>query len=327
MGPKPLRSPSLAGQPPADARVKEIADRLWGEVDGKDVLFRRIGRGTIAWNRPLEQALALRGSATDCGYAADAPLVYCHRTMPNAEVYFVANQSGRRVDEKVRFRVAGRAPELWQAVTGAMHEAPEWRGDGNATEVRLGLAPYESVFVVFASPAAGRSGRAAAAETAAELKCEWTLEFESGPIRRGPAGPVAMTELVDLSKSADPSIRHYSGTVVYRTRFAAAKPAAGERAVLAFGGVREIARVRLNGSEMGGMWTEPYEVEVADAMKEGENELEVEVATSWVNRLVGDAALPEGERPTWLASGGYRPDSRLRPAGLVGPLRLKRIQR
>ncbi|MBQ3315121.1 MAG: glycoside hydrolase family 2 [Kiritimatiellae bacterium] len=327
IGPRPLRSPSLAGQPRSDEMVRSDAADLWGEVDGKDVLFRRIGRGTIAWNLPLEQALAMRGSATDCGFAADAPLVYCHRTMPNAEVYFVANQSGRRVDEKVRFRVAGRAPELWQAVTGAMHEAPEWRGDGNATEVRLGLAPYESVFVVFASPAAGRSGRAAAAETAAELKCEWTLEFESGPIRRGPAGPVAMTELVDLSKSADPSIRHYSGTVVYRTRFAAAKPAAGERAVLAFGGVREIARVRLNGREVGGMWTEPYEVEVADAMKEGENELEVEVATSWVNRLVGDAALPEGERPTWLASGGYRPDSRLRPAGLVGPLRLKRIQR
>jgi uncharacterized ParB-like nuclease family protein len=43
MGPKPLRSPSLAGQPQADARVKEIADRLCGEVDGKTMYWVTLG--------------------------------------------------------------------------------------------------------------------------------------------------------------------------------------------------------------------------------------------------------------------------------------------
>ena len=32
IGPKPCRSPSLAGQPQSDATVKAVADRLWGEV-------------------------------------------------------------------------------------------------------------------------------------------------------------------------------------------------------------------------------------------------------------------------------------------------------
>jgi hypothetical protein len=110
--------------------------------------------------------------------------------------------------------------------------------------------------------------------------------------------------------------------VVYRTKFTAAKPAPGERVVLSFGSVREIARVKVNGRDVGGLWTAPYEVPVTDALKDGENELEVEVCTSWVNRLVGDASLPAGKRPTWISTGGYKPNSPLRPAGLVGPVRL-----
>ena len=168
-----------------------------------------------------------------------------------------------------------------------------------------------------------RDRRATAAGTTRELKCDWTLSFESDPLHRGPAKPLAMSALTDLSRNADPAVKHYSGTVVYRTKFNAAKPAKGERVVLSFGSVREIARVKVNGRDVGGLWTAPYEVNVSDALKDGANELEVEVCTSWVNRLVGDASIPATKRPTWISTGGYRPNSSLRPAGLVGPVSLR----
>lgn len=264
----------------------------------------------------------MRGSTTDCGFAKGAPIVYNHRTMGNADVYFISNQSGKRIAEPVSFRVAGRIPELWQAVTGERREAPVWQTQGNRTEVMLTLEPLESVFVVFAKPA-GQSPRATATETARELACDWMLSFASDPLHRGPAKPLAMSTLTDLSRSADPAVKYYSGTVTYRAKFTAAKPAAGERVALSFGHVREIARVRVNGRDVGGMWTAPYEVNVSDALKDGVNELEVEVCTSWVNRLIGDAALPAAKRPTWISVGGYSPNSPLRPAGLVGPVKLK----
>ncbi len=324
IGPKPRRSPSLAGQPQSDATVKTVADRLWGAVDGKSVRFRRVGRGMIAWGLPLEEALAMRGSTTDCGFAKGVPIVYNHRTMNNADVYFISNQSGRRITEPVSFRVAGRIPELWQAVTGERREAPVWQAQGNRTEVMMTLEPLESVFVVFAKPVgrSPRDRRVAATATTRGLTCDWTLSFESDPLHRGPAKPLATSALTDLTKSADPAVKHYSGTVVYRTKFTAAKPAPGERVVLSFGNVREIARVKVNGRDVGGLWTAPYEVPVTDALRDGVNELEVEVCTSWVNRLVGDASLPAGKRPTWISTGGYKPNSPLRPAGLVGPVRL-----
>ena len=320
VGPKPRRSPSLAGQPQSDATVREVAARLWGEVDGKDVLYRKVGKGVIAWNLPLVKALEMRGSATDCAFASGVPIAFGHRTMPNAEVYFISNQSERRIAGPVAFRVAGRVPELWQAVTGEVREAPTWRAYGAATELMMTLEPWESTFVVF--PSVGRSpcGRAVSVTDAKELKCDWTLSFESDPLHRGPANQVSLTELADLSKSGDPAISHYSGTVVYKAKFDARKPAKGQRVTLSFGSVREIARVKVNGRVAGGMWTAPYEVPVTDLLKDGENTLEVEVATTWVNRLVGDAALPAEKRPTWISAGGYKPTSALRPSGLVGPV-------
>ena len=110
--------------------------------------------------------------------------------------------------------------------------------------------------------------------------------------------------------------------MVYRTTFTASKPSAGEIARLSFGGAREIARVKVNGREAGGIWTAPYEVQVTDLLRDGENNLEVEVCTSWVNRLVGDAALPAEKRPTWISVGGYKANHPLVPSGLFGPTRL-----
>ena len=212
-----------------------------------------------------------------CSSDLDAPIVYNHRTMKNVDVYFVSNQSDRRISEPVSFRVAGRVPELWQAVTGERREATVWQMQSDRTEVMMTLEPLESCFVVFAKPTrSSRYRRATATGTVRELKCDWTLSFESDPLHRGPAKPLAMSALTDLSRNADPAVRHYSGSVTYRTKFTAAKPAKGERVVLSFGSVREIARVKVNGRDAGGIWTAPYEVPVADLLKDGENELEVE---------------------------------------------------
>ena len=42
LGPAPNRSPSLQNQPEADEQVKQIAEELWGNIDGKNVKTHKL---------------------------------------------------------------------------------------------------------------------------------------------------------------------------------------------------------------------------------------------------------------------------------------------
>jgi hypothetical protein len=80
-----------------------------------------------------------------------------------------------------------------------------------------------------------------------------------------------------------------------------------------------MARVRLNGKDLGVVWCPPWRVEITSALQPGENHLEIEVANHWGNRAIGDAALPEALRRT---KGNFTlpADKLLFPSGLLGPV-------
>ncbi len=44
---------------------------------------------------------------------------------------------------------------------------------------------------------------------------------------------------------------------------------------------------------MGVIWCAPWRIDISDALKEGENNLEIEVANRWINRLLGDRQEPD----------------------------------
>ena len=63
---------------------------------------------------------------------------------------------------------------------------------------------------------------------------------------------------------------------------------------------------------------------VEKALKDGENEIAVDVTSTWHNRLIVDAGLPEPERQTWTILGwnGPQKGQPFAPSGWVGPARL-----
>ncbi|MBM3888978.1 MAG: hypothetical protein FJ388_07600, partial [Verrucomicrobia bacterium] len=62
--------------------------------------------------------------------------------------------------------------------------------------------------------------------------------------------------------------------------------------------MKNIARVRLNGRDLGIVWTAPWRVDITNTLKAGANELEIAVINLWPNRLIGDAAQPPEKRLT-----------------------------
>lgn len=114
----------------------------------------------------------------------------------------------------------------------------------------------------------------------------------------------------------------FSGTATYTTRFQVKDMKPGMRFTLDLGKVDMIASVSLNGKPLRTLWCAPYRLDLGDAVRAGENVLTIEVTSTWFNRLVYDAGLPEEVRKTWTIQGPSK-ESPLRESGLLGPVILR----
>ena len=155
--------------------------------------------------------------------------------------------------------------------------------------------------------------------TVAVVSTPWTVTFQSE--RRGPQGPQTFQELTDWTKSDNEAIRYYSGIAQYENTLSL--PTLPPSPVyLNLGRVMVMGKVYVNDQYVGGVWTYPYQVNVSNYLRQGDNKIRVEVVNNWMNRLIGDQRLPESQRKTWTSVNPWNAQSTLQPSGLLGPVKL-----
>jgi hypothetical protein len=320
IGPRPRRSGSLTGYPGCDAEVQTLADALFGEKTFKGRVFSGL---------TAREALQRDGVAPDFeagGASAAADLHYIHRRTGEADIYFVANRSARPEAIDCTFRMDGKAPELWDPVSGKTRLATAYRQAGGRTTVPMAFDPYGSVFVVFRKSTADHPPTGAPNSRTYRARQDvpgpWTVSFD--PVWGGPA-EVAFPELVSWTDRPEEGIRHYSGTATYRTTATIPKALIGHDLALDLGEVHELAEVRVNGRTLGIVWSPPFRLALGDALRAGENTIEVDVVNFWANRVIGDAGLPESERRTRTNVRTLKADTPLMPSGLLGPVQLEEV--
>jgi hypothetical protein len=320
LGPAPKRSPSLQDYPACDREIATLAAALWGDGSEK---VRRVGKGKVfADGHSIEDVFAATDVQPDLLIDDDPNALFIHRTLPDGDIYFISNQSNRAITIHPRFRLAGKMPEVWNPLTNEIRELKEFSASGGMTTVPIQLQEFESLFVVFrknGKPSAGQKNFPEK-EVLAKLSAPWEVTFEPG--RRGPEETVSMNQPEDWSKSPDDRIRYFSGKASYRTKFNIASLPDGQIYV-DLGKVMVTAKVTINGTYAGGVWTNPYRLNITNLLKAGENTLEVEVANNWMNRLIGDRQLPESARQTWINANPWKPDSPLQSSGLLGPVEIQ----
>jgi len=179
----------------------------------------------------------------------------------------------------------------------------------------------------------------------------WQIVFPPG---RGAPASISLDPLASWTDQADPGVRYFSGTARYKKDLEIPGDLLGDgkELYLDLGEVKNIARIRLNGKDLGILWKPPFRVPIASATQPGTNQLEIEITNLWANRLIGDEQLPadcewkpesyknDGEAlkgwPQWLLEGKTSPTGRVAfstwrhwnkddaplPSGLLGPVRL-----
>jgi hypothetical protein len=224
-------------------------------------------------------------------------------------------------------------------VTGEHRDLPQFKMENGRTSIPLEFDPNGSMFVVFRKPTtvtAGEGENFEKLETIQNLEGPWTVQFDkdwfyptAGLTGEAAEGKLVFEKLEDWSKRPEDAVKHFSGTAVYKKTFpVSAVPSPGSKAFLDLGSVSETAKVTLNGKDLGVVWCAPRRVDITEALKPGENELEIEVVNNWPNRLIGDAKLPKEQRRTRTNITQYeKPESQtLVPSGLLGPVTLQITQ-
>ncbi len=321
LGSAPTKSPSMENYPACDKKVQSLAEGVWGEI-AAGAISAKVGEGMIYEGASIEDIFEEKGIAPDFAHDTDS-LLFIHRKMSSGDVYFVSNMKDECIAETVGFRVSGKQPELWNAVTGECRVLPAFKQEDGVTYVSLELGVYGSAFVVFREPTdkLESEGDNYPALIAIQAIGEpWNVQFEG---LKAPEEAVRMDELMDWTTSDEEWMKYFSGTATYRTKFEMDEICKEKNIYLDLGEVGEMAKVTINGKYVGGAWIAPYRINVTDALMQGENTLEVVVVNNWINRLIGDKDLPKDEKVTWtLNAVRDLQKATLQHSGLMGPVNI-----
>ncbi len=336
VGPRPETDPGLKNYPACDQEIQKIAAAVWGKCDGISTLESAYGKGRVFWKKPLRDILQADGVAPDFEFRGSPSWVdYIHRRAGDAEIYFVVHRGGPPAQGDFIFRVSGMQPELWNPVDGTMRPLPDFKElEDGRTVVPMSFEPEQSLFVVFREK--GRKTETKSPKPVKnfptvtpvmEIAGPWTVRFDpkwfyptDGLSGDAAKGRFVFDQLEDWTKRTEPAIQYFSGTARYRKVFQL--PAdLSPKLFLDLGTVKEMARVKLNGRDLGVVWCHPWRVDIGKAVKPGENHLEIDVVNLWPNRLAGDSKLPADQKRT-KTNIPIDPNQPLIPSGLLGPVRV-----
>jgi hypothetical protein len=308
IGTPPLKSPSLMDYPNCDKVVVELAKKLWGSLQTPGATSEiKYGKGTIYWGGELHNLPAnelypsyknTAGILSELNIAEDFKsagntIRFGHRKTLDKDIYFIANRTNDFQNTACTFRAVGE-PEIWMGTTGETRKIPNYAVENGLTTIPMEFFPFESFFVTFSGsevkPASNlKAGNFPVFTEVKTIEGPWEVSFNSkfgGPER------IVFDKLQDWTKHEMRGIKYYSGIATYKKSVQIDK-LQDNSYYIDLGVVNDIARVKLNGKDMGVIWCAPWRIEISGALQEGNNELEIEVANRWINRLLGDRLEPD----------------------------------
>jgi len=392
VSPKPTKSPSLVNYPACDDVLKALGEEVWGDNSinnfGKGFIYTKLEDAIIKFkitpDYTVEKAEKVddiklnhrRANGSDIYYVANMS-----KTPKNISVSFriagkqpelwqaedgsmrkaaVWSEKEGRTTVNLKLRGLQTVFVVFQQPTDATDHLVDLKTEKTTANYCVtsdinGMASLRSADTISATAtyASGKQKAISIKPTASKVVSgEWNVAFVP---KLGTPFQRKFPELIDFSKHADKEIMYFAGTATYTKTLKISKKefAKGKHIVLDLGEMNDLAQVKINGVDKGTLWYPPFKVDITDALKNGDNVIEISVTNNWANRLVGDEKEPadfdwgsdrgvdKGHAmkayPDWFLKNEsrpskgrkaftvwyyYRDNSALQPAGLVGPVKL-----
>lgn len=391
VSPKPNGSPSLQNYPACDATIKSIVTEVWGtenqNVYGKGFVFSKLEEAKKKFNITPDYTVEKSDKAVDVKIihrVVDGKDLYFVANRGKAAAHFLVSfrVSGKQPElwqaedgsiqnapvwkerfgrtnvqltlkgEQTVFVVFNKAADQNKHLVDLKvdNKAVNWNliseADGSTT-----ICSTDTLTATAEYSQGGKQSMQIAPVGSKLLSGPWKVAFVP---KLGIPFQLEFAELVDFSKQTNKAVNYFAGTAAYTKTVKLSKHEIekGKRIILDLGELNDLAQVKINGMEKGVLWYPPYQIDITDALKVGENTLEIAVTNNWANRLIGDEKEPadfewgidRGIRgramksfPDWFLKNEarpskgrkafttwyyYRDNSPLQPAGLVGPVKL-----
>lgn len=315
---------------------------------------------------PLDvlETLQIAPDLTYSGHRFNGTLDYIHYQKGDLDYYFIRNTSDDWVTKNVSFRQQKKIPELWDPVSGKQVPISIYQKLEDQIRVPLTFKPYDAYFVVFKDgngepvweqinneegnvprfeltdkgysfrepgpiqlEAKDKTKEVFSGVESYPVEGKWQLRF---PDNWGAPPSTTLSELTSWTESSDEGIKYFSGTATYQKTinipFDPDTLADNVRIYLNLGKIEKVGEAWLNGKPLGISWTEPHEYDVTEHLVSGGNELKLEVANVWANRIIGDARTGEDFTTTNITQVRGTPwkDVDLVPSGLLGPVTVEK---
>jgi hypothetical protein len=330
-GARPEKFSKLKNFPEKNGIYKRMLNELWEHVDDPAKFVINNSAKVYSGIKPVDVLKALKLNP-DFSHPGDETSLsdFIHYQVSGVDFYFIRNTTSSWFSEECDFRQQAKIPEIWDPVSGETVSVTVYREEGSSTKIPLTLPPYCSCFVVFRNTASpihythvysadkttprlkftndgiiflndgtySLTGSLGSEEVISKkviqtIEGPWSVSFSSG---WGAPGSSVFDELISWTDSEVEGIRFYSGIGTYNKSFHYndnAVSSGRRRVYLDLGDLSKIAEIWLNGHPLGISWTMPHSFDITDYIKNGDNNLTVEIANTWSNRIVGDALAAE----------------------------------
>lgn len=243
------------------------------------------GKGRIITAPDYSSALAATSVTPEKMRTDNGLTILRRRNEVGGHNYFVALLQDRPLNDWVTLATPAKSVIIFDPLTGKKGLAQTETSSEGETRVHLQLEPGQSILLKSFPDKVEADNWAYVASKGEPVIIDkgWSISFpKSEPAIEGTYVTDSLTQWTTLPH---PDATKNFGTGRYTVNFTLDNPAIANEWLLDLGDVRESADVKVNGTQVGKVWSVPFTIAIGEYLKPGVNTLEIDVTNLQANRI------------------------------------------